>query len=40
MPIEIPNKKETGIICGTETEEIKCKIICPNCGSKRDCSDP
>lgn len=28
------------ILCGFKTKQIKCKIICPNCGSKRDCSDP
>lgn len=31
---------EICIICGYETEGIKCKFVCPNCGSKRDCSDP
>ena len=27
-------------ICGTRMLERKCKIICPNCGYTRDCSDP
>jgi len=33
--------KETEIcvLCGFETEERKCKYVCPNCGAKRDCSD-
>lgn len=29
------------IICGSaDIEENKCKIICKNCGFKRDCTDP
>jgi hypothetical protein len=26
--------------CGEPMEEQKCKIVCPNCGYLRDCSDP
>lgn len=26
--------------CGEQMEEIKCKILCRNCGMMRDCSDP
>jgi len=26
--------------CGERMEERKCKILCPNCGAYRDCSDP
>lgn len=26
--------------CGEQMEEQKCKIVCPNCGMARDCSDP
>ena len=26
--------------CGTVMFDHHCKIICPNCGYKRDCSDP
>jgi len=26
--------------CGERMEERKCKILCPNCGLCRDCSDP
>ena len=26
--------------CGTEMYGLHCKIVCPNCGYKRDCSDP
>ncbi len=27
-------------ICGSQMYERQCKIICPNCGYTRDCSDP
>lgn len=27
-------------LCGTTMYDHNCKIICPNCGYKRDCSDP
>ena len=27
-------------ICGSRMFERQCKIICPNCGYTRDCSDP
>ena len=27
-------------ICGAETTEIHCKVVCRNCGYTRDCSDP
>jgi hypothetical protein len=26
--------------CGTVMFDHNCKIVCPNCGYKRDCSDP
>ena len=26
--------------CGTPMYGLHCKIVCPNCGYKRDCSDP
>ncbi|CAA9445304.1 MAG: hypothetical protein AVDCRST_MAG01-01-4024 [uncultured Rubrobacteraceae bacterium] len=26
--------------CGTEMYGLHCKLVCPNCGYKRDCSDP
>jgi len=26
--------------CGTVMYGLHCKIVCPNCGYKRDCSDP
>ena len=27
-------------VCGTEMFGLQCKLICPNCGYRRDCSDP
>jgi rubrerythrin len=27
-------------ICGTEMYGLHCKLVCPNCGYRRDCSDP
>jgi hypothetical protein len=27
-------------LCGAEMFGLHCKLICPNCGYRRDCSDP
>lgn len=27
-------------LCGTEMFGLHCKLICPTCGYRRDCSDP
>lgn len=27
-------------VCGTQMYGLHCKIICPTCGYRRDCSDP
>lgn len=27
-------------VCGYRMYGLHCKIICPNCGYRRDCSDP
>jgi hypothetical protein len=27
-------------ICGSEMYGLHCKLVCPNCGYRRDCSDP
>ncbi|MDP8951367.1 MAG: hypothetical protein M3N18_03840 [Actinomycetota bacterium] len=49
---EIQDKEEAGTsgtlessseeceLCGTEMFDLHCKLICPNCGYRRDCSDP
>lgn len=26
--------------CGSEMYGLHCKLVCPNCGYRRDCSDP
>lgn len=26
--------------CGVEMYGLHCKLVCPNCGYRRDCSDP
>ena len=36
---EIP-KEHVCECCGTVMYDHNCKIVCPNCGYKRDCSDP
>jgi len=36
---EIP-KEHVCEMCGTVMYDHNCKIVCPNCGYKRDCSDP
>jgi rubrerythrin len=36
---EIPSMHECEL-CGTTMYDHNCKIVCPNCGYKRDCSDP
>ncbi|HZG44294.1 MAG TPA: hypothetical protein VEY93_15195 [Longimicrobium sp.] len=36
---EIPSVHDCEL-CGTVMFDHNCKIICPNCGYKRDCSDP
>jgi hypothetical protein len=27
-------------VCATEMYGLHCKLVCPNCGYRRDCSDP
>lgn len=34
---------ESGVrcdLCETPMYELHCKLVCPNCGYKRDCNDP
>jgi hypothetical protein len=37
--IEVPTQHFCDI-CGVEMYDHNCKIVCPNCGYKRDCTDP
>lgn len=34
-----PSEEECEL-CGTEMFGLHCKLVCPNCGYRRDCSDP
>lgn len=27
-------------VCGSRMYGLHCKLVCPNCGYRRDCSDP
>lgn len=36
---EVPTVHECEL-CGAVMFDHNCKIVCPNCGYKRDCSDP
>lgn len=27
-------------LCGAEMQNFHCELICPNCGYRRDCTDP
>lgn len=38
QPQTIPEEKCE--VCGAEMFGLHCKLICPNCGYRRDCSDP
>jgi len=37
--VEVPTQHFCDI-CGVEMYDHSCKIVCPNCGYKRDCTDP
>ncbi len=37
--VEVPTQHFCDI-CGVEMYDHNCKIVCPNCGYKRDCTDP
>ena len=39
VKIEVPTVHGCEL-CGTVMYDHNCKIVCPNCGYKRDCSDP
>jgi rubrerythrin len=36
---EIKKEKEICLICGYPMEDQHCKLVCPNCGNRIDCSD-
>ena len=38
-PVDVRDLQECEA-CGTKMYGLHCKIVCPNCGYKRDCSDP
>ena len=37
--LELTEEEECEL-CGTKLFGLHCKLICPNCGYRRDCSDP
>lgn len=41
LPGALDSKKRVYLCdrCGTEMQERNCKVICPNCGNRFDCSD-
>ena len=44
-PEPAPARREIPLVhvcdlCGATMYDHNCKIVCPNCGYKRDCSDP
>jgi hypothetical protein len=39
VKVEVPDRHFCEL-CGVEMYDHNCKIVCPNCGYKRDCSDP
>ena len=41
--VEIQAMEDSGDeceLCGGEMFGLHCKLVCPNCGYRRDCSDP
>ncbi len=34
-----PESARTCLFCGAVTYGVHCKVICPNCGYREDCSD-
>lgn len=41
QPLETPEPSgDTCDLCETEMFGLHCKLVCPNCGYRRDCSDP
>jgi hypothetical protein len=40
VPEALEDSGEECELCGAEMFGLHCKLICPNCGYRRDCSDP
>ena len=40
VPERLEPSGEECEVCGTEMYGLHCKLVCPNCGYRRDCSDP
>lgn len=39
MTVDDANTANRCLICGAETYGVHCKVLCPNCGYREDCSD-
>lgn len=39
MMTEAPERLECEV-CGGRLDPYRCKLLCPNCGFARDCTDP
>ena len=39
-PEALEDSGEECELCGAEFFGLHCKLVCPNCGYRRDCSDP
>jgi hypothetical protein len=35
-----PGERQRCDLCGAEMVELNCEWLCPNCGYRRDCTDP
>jgi transposase len=35
-----PRESQSCDLCGFEMVELNCEWLCPNCGYRRDCTDP
>ena len=40
VPEALEDSGEECELCGAEMFGLHCKLVCPNCGYRRDCSDP
>jgi len=39
-PEALEDSGEECELCGAKIFSLHCKLVCPNCGYRRDCSDP